>query len=77
MRSWRFSVELRRGFAPLPDGGAEMSFGWIERVTGKTLAWRPYWVCTRGGRNVYAVSFEDGTEGAYFLDFENERLEEF
>lgn len=54
-----------------------MSFGWIERVTGKTLAWRPYWVCTRGGRNVYAVSFEDGTEGAYFLDFDTETMEEF
>lgn len=50
---------------------------WIEEYFQKEIAWRPICVGSRGGRKYYAVTFEDGTEGAYFIDWENHTIEPF
>ena len=50
---------------------------WIEKALGKQIAWRPCCIGSKSGRKLYAVSFEDGTEGAYFIDFENQTIEEY
>lgn len=49
---------------------------WIEEVTGKELASRPMCIGCKHGKKLYLVSFEDGTECGYFIDFENHILEE-
>lgn len=54
-----------------------MGRNWIEVATGKELAWRPCCIGVKNGRKLYAVNFEDGTEVAYFIDFEKKTLEEF
>ena len=49
---------------------------WIEKATGKKLAFFPtetnHW---RGGRKVTYVEFADGSEGEYYIDFENKTIE--
>lgn len=50
---------------------------WIEEATGKQLAWSPVCIGIKGGRKLYAVNFEDGTEVAYFIDFDKKEIEEF
>ena len=48
---------------------------WMEEQTGKRLGWQPLLVGSRGGRNVYAIRFEDGSEEDYFIDFDAKQLE--
>lgn len=48
---------------------------WMEEQAGKRLGWQPLLVGSRGGRNVYAIRFEDGTEEDYFIDFDAKQLE--
>lgn len=49
---------------------------WLERALGKRMAFtRPIPIGSKGGRAVYAIDFEDGTNGDYFIDFEQETVE--
>lgn len=50
---------------------------WIEETIGKQIAWSPICIGSKGGRKLYAVSFEDGTEAAYYIDFDNRTIEEY
>lgn len=50
---------------------------WIEEALGKEIAWSPICIGRKGGRKLYAISFEDGTEGAYFIDFDHHTVEEY
>lgn len=50
---------------------------WIEKALGKQIAWAPCCVGQKGGRKLYAVSFDDGTEGACFIDFDCREIEEY
>lgn len=49
---------------------------WIEEAIGKRLTWSPVCIGRRGGRKEYHIDFEDGTEGMYYIDFENQMIEE-
>ena len=48
----------------------------IEAYTGKRLSWPPTPIGWRGGRRVYCLDFEDGTEADYYIEFYNEFIEE-
>lgn len=50
---------------------------WIEQATGKRVAWHPVYVGSKGGRRIYAVMFEDGTEADYYIDFDRQTVEEY
>lgn len=50
---------------------------WIEEALQKQIAWFPVCIGRKSGRKLYAVTFEDGTEGAYFIDFEKHEIEEY
>lgn len=50
---------------------------WIEHKLGKRLGWRPVMVMVKGGRKIYSITFEDGTEKDYYIDFEKEEIEEY
>ncbi len=50
---------------------------WIEKALGKQIAWRPVCIGSKGGRKLYAITFEDGTEGAYFIDYDHKTIEEY
>lgn len=48
---------------------------WIESYFNKRLAWSPVRVGKRGGRDEYAIEFEDGTEELCFIDFARQEIE--
>lgn len=48
---------------------------WIEKQTGKRMVWSPVFVGTKGGRDVYAIMFENGTEEDYIIDYDSRTLE--
>lgn len=50
---------------------------WIEEATGKRIAWSPVCIGSKGGRKLYVVTFEDGTEAGYYIDFDRKELEEY
>lgn len=50
---------------------------WIEEALGKQIAWRPCCIGYRGGRKLYVVTFEDGTEDTYFIDFDKQEIEAY
>ena len=50
---------------------------WIERAVGKQISWLPVCVGSKGGRKLYAVSFSDGTEADFFIDFERREIEPY
>ena len=50
---------------------------WIEEALGKQIAWSPVCIGRKNGRKLYAVNFEDGTEAAYFIDYDKKEIEEF
>lgn len=45
---------------------------WIERAIGKQWRWPPYYVGTRRGHERYLIEWADGSEGYYYIDFENQ-----
>ena len=49
---------------------------WIEEKIGKRITWSPVCIGRRGGLKVYSIDFEDGTEGMYYIDFDNQTIEE-
>lgn len=49
---------------------------WIEKATNKRLGWKPMYWGKKGHRDVYTLEFEDYTEAKYYIDFENEELEQ-
>lgn len=49
---------------------------WIEADLGKRTAWPPTCIGYKGGRKLYAIEFEDGTEGTYFIDYDDMSIEE-
>ena len=48
----------------------------IKQALGKTPTFSPRYVGQRGGRKVYEVTFYDGTSKDYYIDFDNETIEE-
>lgn len=48
---------------------------WIEKTLGKQITFSPIYIGSKSGRKLYAVTFYDGTEGDYFIDFDNETIE--
>lgn len=50
---------------------------WIEKATGKKLAWWPIYIGQKGVRALYAVTFEDGTEIDFYIDFEDRTIEAY
>lgn len=52
-----------------------MARNWIESYFNKRLAWSPVRVGKRGGRDEYAIEFEDGTEELCFIDFARQEIE--
>ena len=50
---------------------------WIEKAIGKQIAFSPVCIGSKGGRKLYAISFVDGTESDYFIDFDNETIEAY
>lgn len=49
---------------------------WIEEVIGKQIAWING-VGSKGGRKLYAVTFMDGSEEDYFIDFDKHEIEKY
>lgn len=49
---------------------------WIERILSKRLSWISRSLGKRGGRDYYEITFTDGTSKDYFIDFNNETIEE-
>ena len=49
---------------------------WIEEAMGKRWEWSPIKVGRRGGREYYAIDWEDGTSGDYYIDFDSKTIEE-
>ena len=47
---------------------------WIEQAIGKQIAWTPTCIGSKGGRKLYAISFADGTEADYFIDFDKHEI---
>lgn len=50
---------------------------WIEKETGKQMAFSPVCIGSKGGRKLYAVDFVDGSEADYFIDFDKRTLEKY
>ena len=50
---------------------------WIEAAVGKQIAFAPTYVGKKGGRAIYAVAFEDGTEEDYFIDYDRKEIERY
>ena len=56
----------------------EILRNWIEKAIGKQWVWPPVYVGrAHGGREVYEIDWSDGTTGKYFIDFEDETIEEW
>ena len=47
---------------------------WIEEIIGKQIAWINCVGC-ENGRKVYAVTFMDGAEEDYFIDYDAKTAE--
>lgn len=59
-------------------GVRKMKFrNWIEQALEKRITFSPVCVGSKGGRNIYAVTFEDGTETDYYIDFDRKTIEEY
>lgn len=50
---------------------------WIEVALNKQIAFSPVCVGSKGGRKLYSISFVDGTEADYFIDFDAKMIEEY
>lgn len=50
---------------------------WISRAIGKRTALNPVYVGSKGGRKIYSVAFEDGSEADYYIDFDRREVEEY
>lgn len=50
---------------------------WIENALNKQIASSPVCVGSKSGRKIYAVTFADGAEADYFIDFEKQTIEEY
>ena len=48
---------------------------WIERSIGKQFVWSPAYCGNKGGRKYYSIDWTDGTNGKYYIDFENQTIE--
>ncbi len=50
---------------------------WIENALNKQIASFLVCVGSKGGRKIYAITFADGVEADYFIDFEKQTIEEY
>ena len=50
---------------------------WMEKAIGKRLGFSPVCIGSKGGRKIYALRFEDGTEADYFIDFDRQEIEAY
>lgn len=50
---------------------------WIEMATGKQMAFSPVCIGSKGGRKLYAITFTDGTEEDYYIDFDARTIEKY
>lgn len=53
------------------------SVHWIEKAIGKKMMWNPVLIGRKFGRNLYTICWWDGTEGDYFIDFDNKLIEQY
>ena len=49
---------------------------WIEKTIGKQWSFPPVLIGYRHGRKYYNITWEDGTEGDYYIDYEKQTIEE-
>ena len=49
---------------------------WIERAIGKQWLYPPIFIGRRLGRKHYVITWADGTEGDYYIDYEAQTIEE-
>ena len=70
-------TDLNGGFITKENREMKKKFrNWIEEALEKRITWSPIPIGRRGGRKEYHIDFEDGTEGMYYIDFENQMIEE-
>lgn len=50
---------------------------WIEQETGKQMAFNLVCVGSKGGRKIYAITWTDGTEEDYYIDFDRKTIEKY
>lgn len=50
---------------------------WIEKSLEKRIAFVPIYVGSKGGRKLYSITFEDGTEKDFYIDFEIQEINEY
>jgi len=50
---------------------------WIEEATGMQMNFSPVYVGSKGGRKLYSITWNGGTEKDYFIDFEKHEIEEY
>lgn len=48
---------------------------WIEKIFNKEMLWSPVKIGYKHGRELYSISFVDGTEEEAYIDFENKEIE--
>ena len=66
---------------PMRDGEEMQDFfdqelrNWIEKETGKRIVCSPTYVGIFGGREVFALDFEDGTEMDAYIDWFKHKVE--
>lgn len=73
-----YSIIRVQGKVNSAQKGLEMKFrNWIEAALQKQIAWTPAYVGSKGGRKIYAVMFEGGTEADYYIDFDNKTIEAY
>jgi hypothetical protein len=47
---------------------------WMEEVLGKQIAW-VNGVGSKGGRKIYCITFMDGSEEDFYIDFDHKLIE--
>lgn len=50
---------------------------WIEEKIGRQITGAPVYVGSKGGRRIYAVTFTDGTEEDYYIDYDRKTVEAY
>ena len=49
---------------------------WIEKALGRQMEIMPIYIGSRGGRKIYTITWCDGTEQDYYIDFDRHEIGE-
>lgn len=49
---------------------------WIEEALERRIEWQPIYVGKKGGRKIYNIIFENGSEADYYIDYDRQTIEE-